>query len=851
MDFYKKFELAKTLSFSNKEECEAIPSELWSDEEFASLAAINSAESLDYMPKFKNDLDFCLRLVGVSSIEDHVGSELLNNKRFVMHLLHNNTYNFKVISDELKNDLDVVVKVFKSKRWRDDADMAKNIGTSLLSDPEHAKLIVSMTGAAYPFVSDEFKKDKSLLMLALSHRSKNLHLKDIHEDFRSDRDVLDQLCAFDEDDWNLLPVELQQSRDFWLRFIFRSRTAPKFLFPHFIQDRTFQLLFVASLSSYSIKEFKEQFPELLPECEYFSLFQKKYSSDSIYDYSVFPKECWSDIDVVQAMLLFNCNRDLIELTSTILENNRELALRSLQEARFVPECYRNDKEFAVEMMKRDWRQPISHFSEEIRNDIPFMKSLLQQGYNVLSHSPKELQEDSELVEKLVLRDPEVIEKLTKEQQKEFWKQVVFGDIVIDAFVMSRVTKQEYLEEVEYDDLHELLIKYPKLYTNLSLEKRLDVTLLKKGLRGLRGWDLDKAMPKEFRSRDDIMRLLLCEKSEDFIEYMDDRFKADKDIMKACVMESAYSFKYASESLKTDIPYLREIKEIDINILQHVSEEIKTLLSASEIRTSTLRGKYLVGTIIPNKSPSSSELPEMLNVSLTDGTNTLYTADKMNMCHYEWHSYYSCSVPSESNSLVLVGDFLFYTSHLDLSFASKKGSGQRYGHQIYLVDYHSESSSELLDTQAQEHPSNLHLVAEGVELPIGAGFAHKKASTIFSAVTDAAAGDKIHYQAEELVEFQEGVCFVKPVPNMSSCGGAALIALEEHGKRWFIPQKDGSYTWEQLQHDLANHTYEDEWALLKERYLSEATEEEKKLVQEYFLSLGSDELKAEVNDYFQL
>ena len=111
-----------------------------------------------------------------------------------------------------------------------------------------------------------------------------------------------------------------------------------------------------------------------------------------------------------------------------------------------------------------------------------------------------------------------------------------------------------------------------------------------------------------------MRLLLCENSEDFIEHMDDRFKADKDIMKACVMESAYSFEYAPESLRQTIPYLREIKEIDIDILQHVSKEIKTLLSASEIRTSTLRGKYLVGLIIPNKSPSSSALPEMLNVS---------------------------------------------------------------------------------------------------------------------------------------------------------------------------------------------------------------------------------------------
>lgn len=850
MDFYKKFELAKTLSFSNKEECEAIPSELWADEEFASLAAINSAESLAYMPKFKNDLDFCLRLVGVFNIEKYVGSELLNNKRFVMHLLHHTLYNFKVISDELKNDLDVVVKVCKSKHWSDDADMAKNIGRTLLSHPEHAKLIVSMSGAAYPFVSDELKKDKSLLMLALSHRSKNLHLKDLHEDFRSDPDVLDQLYAFDEDDWNLLPIELQQSQDFWLSFIFRSRTAPKFLFPHFMKNRTFQLLFVASLSSYSIDNFKEQFPELLPECEYFFQFHKIHNSDSIYDYSVFPKECWSDIDVVQAMLLFKCNQNLPKLTSNILENNRELALRSLQEAQFVPECYLNDKEFALEMMKRCWRQQISYFSEEIRNDIPFMKSLLQQGYNVFSHGPKELQEDRELVEKLVLRDPEVLENLTKELQKEFWKQVVFGDIVIDAFVMSQVTKQEYLEEVEYDDLHELLIKYPKLYNNLSLEKRLDITLLKKGLRDSSNWELDKAMPKEFRNRDDIMRLLLCENSERFIQFMDDRFKADKDIMKACIMESAYSFEYASESLKTDIPYLREIKEIDINILQHVSEEIKILLSASEIRTSTLRGKYLVGTIIPNKSPSSSALPEMLNVSLTDGTNTLYTADKMNLCHYKWHSYYSCSIPSESNSLVLVGDFLFYTSYLDLSFANKKGSGQRYGHQIYLVDYHSESSSELLDTQAQEHPSNVHLVAEGVELPFGAGFAHKDASIVFRAVTDAAAGDKIHYQAEDLVEFQEGVCFVKPVPNMSSCGGAALITLEEHGKRWFIPQKDGSYTWEQLQHDLANHTYEDEWTLLKERYLSEATDEEKKLVQEYFVSLGSDKLKAEVNDYFQ-
>ena len=64
------------------------------------------------------------------------------------------------------------------------------------------------------------------------------------------------------------------------------------------------------------------------------------------------------------------------------------------------------------MMKRDWRQPISYFSEEIRNDIPFMKSLLQQGYNVLSHSPKELQEDRELVQKLVMSDPGVLENLT-------------------------------------------------------------------------------------------------------------------------------------------------------------------------------------------------------------------------------------------------------------------------------------------------------------------------------------------------------------------------------------------------------------------------------------------------------
>ena len=66
------------------------------------------------MPKLKMIWTFVYDWSGVSNVEEHVGSELLNNKRFVMHLLHNNTYNFKVISDELKNDLDVVVKVFKS-----------------------------------------------------------------------------------------------------------------------------------------------------------------------------------------------------------------------------------------------------------------------------------------------------------------------------------------------------------------------------------------------------------------------------------------------------------------------------------------------------------------------------------------------------------------------------------------------------------------------------------------------------------------------------------------------------------------------------------------------------------------
>ena len=857
-DFFTKINAAKKISsWASEEDLASLPKEYFQDPLFVMCACFQSKAALALAPHLKEDFDFASLISSVYSIGSMLGTDLLANKDFVRNLLMVEPNSLQFVSDTLKNDPEMVEIVLRKEA----SNMSKNafqyIGEELRKDAQLMTEFISIVGAVYKLLPEEQKENINLLKQALRLPYNEIKLSDIPVSLRSNIEILQALKSIKKEDIALLPDSVLNNRDFWLYRACKNQSILEFLPAAFQEDNAFKYLKAASIDGYKIKSYREEHKEIPLGIEIFLQIEDLEFYES-YDFSTVPKELWEDIDFVRAMAIYVGGTQIEEFLAERFKKDRDFALLvygTKMNPYNPPVEYQNDRDFA-RVVAENHAAAIRDFSEELRNDIAFMSELILSGLDVLQYCPPEIQADSKLVEYAIKRNPDALQYATPEVQQELWEVAFVGNI--NSYQVTEIAENLSFAEYNKESALRILRMQPELYPFFTEEIRSDIDIVRTVLCLLQAangkGDIYKAFPKVLSDSEELMALLLTTNAEDGIEFMSPTFKNDKEIMKACVVHGSGSlFQFASEQLKKDVSYLIEIKNCSIAALDHVSDELKALVSAMEVHTPICRNKQIRGRIIPRERIGESLRYDIFDIQLHVDNQVSFTAEKMKLTRYGWRNWQSYLLPDESNSLVMVGDFLFYTSYFTPEFKVKKEGNEQSGHRVYLIDYHTNPSAKIIDTQYENNvvPTSMHLLSEGSPPPKGVGFAREEADDLFYAVTYAAGGKSIPSGYQGIVEVQDNVCHVIVDKQSSACGGAARVFVDGFGWRWLIPDPQGKYSWENIQKDLQNRTHEEEWTILKERYLEQATEIERANVQQHFADVGSEALKKEVLQYFNV
>jgi CxxC motif-containing protein len=148
----------------------------------------------NFPDKFKNDVEFNIRLIIETGIPLHFLKYQKNNKKVVMASITSNPNNLMFASEELKNDKEIIQHTIKesalcieyaSEEIKDDKDIMFDCVSRLGSSLEYAsdrlkndKKVVMRAILNYPssieYVSEELKNDIEIMLIAVKDNAENL-----------------------------------------------------------------------------------------------------------------------------------------------------------------------------------------------------------------------------------------------------------------------------------------------------------------------------------------------------------------------------------------------------------------------------------------------------------------------------------------------------------------------------------------------------------------------------------------------------------------------------------------------------------------------------------------------------
>jgi hypothetical protein len=145
---------------------------LKSDPEFM-LKSINATYfSLDYASEnLKNDKEFILKAIKQSTgkILQFTGEKMKQDKEIVIEAVKTDSCSLKFASEELKNDIDVVMALLSTQKDIDVEDPFKFVGKKFKGDREIALKAVRRNGMSLQSLSDDLMKDREIILNALEN----------------------------------------------------------------------------------------------------------------------------------------------------------------------------------------------------------------------------------------------------------------------------------------------------------------------------------------------------------------------------------------------------------------------------------------------------------------------------------------------------------------------------------------------------------------------------------------------------------------------------------------------------------------------------------------------------------
>jgi hypothetical protein len=137
--------------------------------------------------RLKNNYDFILKVIKKNSdILEYVSKEFKNNIEIVLETVNTNGYMLKYASKQLQNNKKVVLEAIKNYGLA-----LKYAGKELKNDKDIVLHAVNRNGLALQYVNNELKNDKDIVSCAVNNNGVSLCYAG--EEFKDDKDIV--LCA--------------------------------------------------------------------------------------------------------------------------------------------------------------------------------------------------------------------------------------------------------------------------------------------------------------------------------------------------------------------------------------------------------------------------------------------------------------------------------------------------------------------------------------------------------------------------------------------------------------------------------------------------------------------------------
>ena len=147
------------------------------------------ASKEDYVPKeFINDVEVISAAVKAGWSLDKVPEGLKEDKNILMAGVQNDPRSYEKLSDEQKNDEEILLAAMESKKGGSFYTPFKFASAELKSNKSLVLKVLSKSGVSLEHVSDELKEDKEVVLEAAKQTGYSLQYAD--ENFRKDKEII-------------------------------------------------------------------------------------------------------------------------------------------------------------------------------------------------------------------------------------------------------------------------------------------------------------------------------------------------------------------------------------------------------------------------------------------------------------------------------------------------------------------------------------------------------------------------------------------------------------------------------------------------------------------------------------
>jgi hypothetical protein len=331
---------------------------LKSDPEFM-LKSINlSYYSLNFASKnLKNDKEFILKAIKQSTgkILQYSGEKMKQDKEVVIEAVKSHSCSLKFASEELKNDIDVVMALLSTKKDFDLDDPFKFVGKKFKGDREIALKAVKRNGKSIQSVSEDLMKDREIILNALKNEYIVFKfLIQIDSDYMNDKEIVLAAVQSNRRMLQYASEEMKNDMDVGLK--------------------------VGSLEYIGNKlKNNKEFLFKAAEMKYFDELEHEFMSERDF-----------------VLKIVQLNGKLLKSASKALRDDKEIVLESLKNSnsiRFASGRLRNDEEIALECIK-NFPESFGHLGEKLKTKEFVIKAL---RLNPLIIPSKKKMEDMEII----------------------------------------------------------------------------------------------------------------------------------------------------------------------------------------------------------------------------------------------------------------------------------------------------------------------------------------------------------------------------------------------------------------------------------------------------------------------